>query len=163
MPAADRAAAAGGMGPADLAARRPGLDVRGLPAARHRTGRPAAGDGGGEGRTGRRDRAGAPRRHRRPLGAAAGGSGGGTGLRLDAGAAAGEVARGGIAAGDLRPCRLERAERDAGRGRRAGGLGDAWARGSADPRRRPDAASAAGRCGCSGYGDEDEAEATEAA
>ena len=43
---------------------------------------------------------------RRPLGAAPGRSGRGDGVRLDAGAPAGEITRGGVAAGDLRPRRL---------------------------------------------------------
>ena len=65
-----------------------------------------------------------------------GGSRGGDGVRLDAGATAGQVARGGIAAGDLGPRRLGRAECHAGRGRRARGVGHAWPRGGADPCRR---------------------------
>ena len=61
---------------------------------------------GGKRRTGGRDRAGAAGCGDGPVGAADGGPGGGDGIRLDAGAAAGQIARGGTAAGDLRPRRL---------------------------------------------------------
>ena len=56
---------------------------------------------------------------------------------LDARPPAGKIPWGGAAAGDLGPRRLERVERNVGRGRRARGLGYARARGSPDPRRHP--------------------------
>ena len=92
----------------------------------------------------------------RPLGAAAGRSGGGGGLGLDAGAPAGEVARGGAAAGDLRPRGLGRAECDDRRGGRARGVGDARPGGCADPcrgaARGKGAGAAAGRVWGGGRG-----------
>src|SRR5579871_1637846 len=114
MPTVDRVVAAVRVGRADLAAWCSGLDVRGVFAQWRGIGRSAAGDGGGESGPGWRDRAGSAWGDRRPVGAAAGGPRGGAGLRLDAGAPARQVARGGVAAGDFGSCRLERVERDVG-------------------------------------------------
>ena len=150
MPAADRAAARrpAGTGRSGCTARWPRMcavyEALGVQLGDLRL----AADGG-EGRAGRRHRAGPARRDRRPLGAPPGGPGGGAGLRLDAGAPARQLARRGTAAGDLRPRRLGRVERHAGRGRRAGGLGDARARGGADPRRRPARHHRPRPCACS--------------
>ncbi len=89
-----------GLGPADLPARRPGPALRGVRTARRASGRPASGDGGGQGGAGGRDRHRAARCDRGPLGKAAGGAGRVPRLGLDAGAATCPVARGRAPAGD---------------------------------------------------------------
>ena len=85
MPAADRAAARGGLGSADLPARR-AVAMCELYRGWHRLGRSAPATAAAKEASGGRDRAGAAERGRRSLGAAAGRSGGGAGVRLDAGA-----------------------------------------------------------------------------
>src|SRR5690606_31722255 len=80
----------------------------------------------------------------RPLEPALPRSGGVPGLGLDEREAAGAAGAGGIAAGDLGPLRLGRAEPDHSRDRGRDGLGDAWPRGCAGLLVPP--TGAGGRC-----------------
>ena len=110
VPAPDRAAPRGWLGPPDLPAWRAGPALRRLRAARRPAGGAAAGDGGEQGGPGGCHCHRAPGCYRRSLGAPPGRTGGVPRLRLDAGAAARPVPRGGVAASDQRPRRLGGAE-----------------------------------------------------
>src|SRR5690606_29753072 len=143
------AAARGGLGWADLAARRAGRPVRSLSRPGRRAGRSASCRRHAESGAAGRYRAGAAIGHRGPLVAAPARSGDLRGIGLAEDQAARAAGRAGTAAGDFRPCRLGRTECHHRRGRRAGSLGHPWPRGGADargvPARHPGAGVAADR------------------
>ena len=124
--ARDRAAARGRLRRADLSARRDGEDHALLSKPRHRARRAAPGQGREEGRSRRHHHAGAAVGHVRYLDAAFSRSGHRLRLGLDAGARPRAPARRRTAAGDLRSCRLGRADRDHRGHRRRRNLGHPW-------------------------------------
>ena len=123
--ARDRADPQGRLRQADLSARRDGEDHPLLRQPRHRPRRAAPGARRRQGRARRRHRALPAVGVAGCLDAALSRSGAVLRLRLDAGAGARPPARRRAAAGDLRPCRLGRPDRDHRRDRRVRNLGDA--------------------------------------